>query len=149
MTSRNDTLFAAARRHIPGGVNSPVRAFGSVGGTPLFFQRGKGARVVDADGKSYLDYVGSWGPLIAGHAHPVVLEAVAKAMWERKGEKVNPDLVLPIDSAARGMDAIAKKVILRSRIHHSLHIKQVKIQSQMNERVHIIDFHISSNNHPS
>ena len=80
MTSRNDTLFAAARRHIPGGVNSPVRAFGSVGGTPLFFQRGKGARVVDADGKSYLDYVGSWGPLIAGHAHPVVLEAVAKAM---------------------------------------------------------------------
>ena len=75
MTSRNETLFAAAQRHIPGGVNSPVRAFRGVGGTPRFFASGKGPRVTDADGKVYIDYVGSWGPLILGHADPDVLEA--------------------------------------------------------------------------
>lgn len=72
-------LFAHAQLVIPGGVNSPVRAFKSVGGTPLFFQRGKGALVWDADGRSYIDYVGSWGPLIAGHAHPDVVKAVRTA----------------------------------------------------------------------
>ena len=76
MTSRNEELFAAAQRHIPGGVNSPVRAFRGVGGTPRFFASGKGPRVTDADGKVYIDYVGSWGPLILGHADPDVLEAV-------------------------------------------------------------------------
>jgi len=69
MSSRNQQLFDAAQRHIPGGVNSPVRAFRSVGGAPRFFTRGEGPRVWDAEGKSYLDYVGSWGPLILGHAH--------------------------------------------------------------------------------
>ncbi|HSC80900.1 MAG TPA: glutamate-1-semialdehyde 2,1-aminomutase [Chitinolyticbacter sp.] len=78
--NRNQTLFDAAQRHIPGGVNSPVRAFGSVGGTPRFFERGEGAYVWDADGKRYIDYVGSWGPLILGHAHPMVIEAVEKAL---------------------------------------------------------------------
>ena len=73
---RNDELFARAQRHIPGGVNSPVRAFRSVGGTPRFFVRGAGPRVTDADGRDYLDYVGSWGPLILGHAHPEVVRAV-------------------------------------------------------------------------
>ncbi|MBB5191971.1 glutamate-1-semialdehyde 2,1-aminomutase [Silvimonas terrae] len=77
--SRNQTLFEAACKHIPGGVNSPVRAFGSVGGTPPFIQRGEGAWVWDADGKRYIDYVGSWGPLILGHAHPQVIEAVQRA----------------------------------------------------------------------
>ena len=76
MTSRNEELFERARKHIPGGVNSPVRAFRSVGGTPLFFRKGAGARVQDADGKWYVDYVGSWGPMILGHAHPAVVEAV-------------------------------------------------------------------------
>ena len=76
MTSRNETLFERAQRTIPGGVNSPVRAFRSVGGTPRFFVSGKGPRVTDADGKTYLDYVGSWGPLILGHAHPEVVRAV-------------------------------------------------------------------------
>ena len=76
MTSRNQQLFEQSQRHIPGGVNSPVRAFKSVGGTPLFFQRGRGAYVWDADDKSYIDYVGSWGPLILGHAHPAVVKAV-------------------------------------------------------------------------
>jgi glutamate-1-semialdehyde 2,1-aminomutase len=69
-------LFQRAQRVIPGGVNSPVRAFKSVGGTPLFFERGKGAWVWDVDGNNYIDYVGSWGPLIVGHAHPDVVAAV-------------------------------------------------------------------------
>jgi len=76
---RSQILFKHAQIHIPGGVNSPVRAFRSVGGTPLFFQRGKGALVWDADGNSYIDYVGSWGPLIVGHAHPDVIKAVEQA----------------------------------------------------------------------
>jgi glutamate-1-semialdehyde 2,1-aminomutase len=79
MSSRNEELFAAAQRVIPGGVNSPVRAFRAVGGTPRFFARGSGARVWDADGKAYIDYVGSWGPLILGHAHPTVVQAVQQA----------------------------------------------------------------------
>ena len=79
MTTRNEELFSAALRVIPGGVNSPVRAFGAVGGTPRFFSRGSGARVWDADGKVYIDYVGSWGPLILGHAHPAVVQAVQTA----------------------------------------------------------------------
>ena len=80
MTSHNEELFAAAQKVIPGGVNSPVRAFRSVGGTPRFFTRGSGARMWDADGKEYIDYVGSWGPLILGHAHPAVIAAVQQAV---------------------------------------------------------------------
>ena len=79
MTTRNEQLFERAQRHIPGGVNSPVRAFRSVGGTPCFFSQGSGSRVTDEDGRSYLDYVGSWGPLIVGHAHPEVVAAVQRA----------------------------------------------------------------------
>jgi glutamate-1-semialdehyde 2,1-aminomutase len=77
--SRNEELFSRAQRVIPGGVNSPVRAFRAVGGTPPFMARGEGARVWDADGQSYIDYVLSWGPLALGHAHPGVLRAVAEA----------------------------------------------------------------------
>ena len=76
MTSLNQKLFQRSQECIPGGVNSPVRAFKSVGGTPIFFKRGKGAYVWDVDNKSYIDYVGSWGPLILGHAHPKVIEIV-------------------------------------------------------------------------
>ncbi len=79
MTSHNDELFSAAQRVIPGGVNSPVRAFRAVGGVPRFFSRGSGALVWDADGKRYIDYVGSWGPLILGHAYPEVVRAVQHA----------------------------------------------------------------------
>ena len=78
-TAASERLFAAARRVLPGGVNSPVRAFRSVGGTPRFIQRGEGAWLVDADGHRYVDLVLSWGPLILGHAHPEVLEAVVAA----------------------------------------------------------------------
>jgi glutamate-1-semialdehyde 2,1-aminomutase len=79
MNSRNEALFKRAQKTIPGGVNSPVRAFRSVGGTPRFIERAEGARVWDADGKCYVDYVGSWGPAIAGHAHPAIVEAVREA----------------------------------------------------------------------
>jgi len=77
--SRNEELFARAQRTIPAGVNSPVRAFRSVGGTPRFFVRGEGASLWDADGKRYIDYVGSWGPAVLGHAHPKVVAAVREA----------------------------------------------------------------------
>ncbi len=77
--SRNEELFERARKTIPGGVNSPVRAFGSVGGAPRFISAGAGAHIWDADGARYLDYVGSWGPLILGHAHPAVVRAVQEA----------------------------------------------------------------------
>jgi len=79
MMSRNLELFERAKAHIPGGVNSPVRAFGSVGGTPRFVARANGAHFWDADGKQYIDYIGSWGPAIVGHAHPEVIEAVQQA----------------------------------------------------------------------
>ena len=82
MTQSAD-LFEKAKQLIPGGVNSPVRAFGAVGGTPIFFESGSGARLRDVDGKEYLDLVGSWGPMILGHAHPEVVEAVVAAA--RKG----------------------------------------------------------------
>jgi len=74
--TRSHDLFQAASKHIPGGVNSPVRAFKGVGGDPVFFTRGEGACLYDADDKRYIDYVGSWGPMIAGHAHPEVIQAV-------------------------------------------------------------------------
>ncbi|HCB12738.1 MAG TPA: aspartate aminotransferase family protein, partial [Gammaproteobacteria bacterium] len=76
MTTRSEQLFAEAQRYIPGGVNSPVRAFRGVGGTPIFFKRGEGAYLYDEDDNRYLDYVGSWGPMILGHAHPAVIRAV-------------------------------------------------------------------------
>ncbi len=77
--SRSSELFSAACRHIPGGVNSPVRAFRGVGGTPVFFSRAQGAYLFDADGRQYIDYVGSWGPAILGHAHPEVIREVQEA----------------------------------------------------------------------
>ena len=78
--SRSKQLFEAAQKHIPGGVNSPVRAFHAVGGTPVFFDRAKGPYMYDADGKRYIDYVMSWGPMILGHGHPVVLDAIREQL---------------------------------------------------------------------
>lgn len=77
--SRNEALFEQAKKYIPGGVNSPVRAFGSVGGTPRFITRARGPHVWDADDQCFIDYVGSWGPAILGHAHPEVIAAVQQA----------------------------------------------------------------------
>jgi glutamate-1-semialdehyde 2,1-aminomutase len=78
-TMKNENLYERAQRLIPGGVNSPVRAFRAVGGTPRFFARASGAHLWDVDGKRYVDYVGSWGPMLAGHTHPAVVEAVQRA----------------------------------------------------------------------
>lgn len=77
--SRSEELFQQAQQHIPGGVNSPVRAFKAVGGTPVFFERAAGAYMYDSDGKQYTDYVQSWGPMVLGHAHPDVIESVIDA----------------------------------------------------------------------
>ena len=82
MTSCNDSLFERAQRSIPGGVNSPVRAFRAVGGTPRFVAKAQGAYFWDADGQRYTDYIGSWGPMILGHGHPQVVEAVQKAVLD-------------------------------------------------------------------
>jgi glutamate-1-semialdehyde 2,1-aminomutase len=79
---RNEDLFERAQAVIPGGVNSPVRAFRAVGGTPRFVQRAEGAYLWDADGKRYIDYIGSWGPMILGHGHPAVVEAVQRALLD-------------------------------------------------------------------
>ena len=78
-SATSKTLFVRAQKYIPGGVNSPVRAFRSVGGHPLFIARAQGATVTDADGNTYLDYVASWGPMILGHAHQGVVRAIQRA----------------------------------------------------------------------
>ena len=78
--SKSSAAFARAKALIPGGVNSPARAFGGVGGEPIFFDHGEGAYLVDIDGNRYLDYIGSWGPLILGHRHPAVVAAIEKAL---------------------------------------------------------------------
>ena len=76
--SKSEALFAEAQKYIPGGVNSPVRSFRAVGGTPPFISRGQGARVWDVDGNEYIDYLGSWGPLVLGHSHPAVVDVLKK-----------------------------------------------------------------------
>src|SRR5438067_855016 len=78
--TKSEELFRRAQKVIPGGVNSPVRAFRGVGGQPLFIARGDGAYLFDADGNRYIDYVGSWGPLLLGHRHPAILEALERAL---------------------------------------------------------------------
>src|SRR5437867_10459036 len=80
MPTRSRDLFRQAMGLIPGGVNSPVRSFKAVGGDPVFLARGKGSRVWDVDGREYVDYVGSWGPLILGHAHDEDLEVLREAL---------------------------------------------------------------------
>ena len=77
--NQSSSLFARAQLRIPGGVNSPVRAFKSVRSTPLFIREGKGSHITDVDGNDYIDYVGTWGPAILGHAHPAIVQAVQSA----------------------------------------------------------------------
>ena len=100
-TDVSAALFADACAVIPGGVNSPVRAFSSVGGTPRFIKSARGATITDVDGKSYIDYVGSWGPLILGHADPMVVQAVQQAAARREDQPgqgdTGPDAQAPGD----------------------------------------------------
>ena len=77
---KSSQLFQEALHYFPGGVNSPVRAFKSIGGTPVFMVKGKGAHIWDADGNEYIDYCGSWGPLINGHAHPKIEEKIIETL---------------------------------------------------------------------
>lgn len=96
-TEQSQKLIERARKSIPGGVNSPVRAFTGVGGTPLFFERGEGAYLTDADGNRYIDYVGSWGPMLLGHGHPDIVKAVQDQAAEALG--FGAPTVLEIDLA--------------------------------------------------
>ena len=97
--TQSDELFARARRLIPGGVNSPVRAFKAVGGSPLFIRKAEGARMWDADGRAYIDYIGSWGPMILGHAWPPVVEAITEAA--RRGTSYGAPCALEVELAER------------------------------------------------
>ena len=100
---KQENLFAAAQKIIPGGVNSPVRAFRSVGGTPVFIREAAGSRVVDADGHEYIDYVASWGPMILGHSHPVVVEAIRDAAG--RGTSYGAPTELEVEMAERVVSA--------------------------------------------
>ncbi|MCX7831726.1 MAG: glutamate-1-semialdehyde 2,1-aminomutase [Actinobacteria bacterium] len=101
---RSKALFEEAKQYIPGGVNSPVRAFKSVGGTPLFISRAKGSKIYDADGNEYIDYVGSWGPMILGHAHPNVVRALRDVV--EKGTSYGAPTELEIEMAKLVVEAV-------------------------------------------
>ncbi|MFP6868633.1 MAG: glutamate-1-semialdehyde 2,1-aminomutase [Nitrospinota bacterium] len=113
MTSRprSEALFAEAQKIIPGGVDSPVRAFGGVGGTPVFIDRGQGSRIWDADGNEYIDYVLSWGPLILGHAHPRVVAALREAVG--RGTSYGAPTVAETELAGLIQDAYPSMELLR------------------------------------
>ena len=104
-------LFQEAQKLFPGGVNSPVRAFRAVGGQPLFIERGEGAYLFDVDGNRYIDYVLSWGPLITGHAHPKVVEAIQQAAL--KGTSYGAPSPLEIDLAKSIMDFMPNIEMIR------------------------------------
>jgi len=108
---RSQDAFARASRLIPGGVNSPARAFGAVGGQPIFIARGRGAHLFDLDGNEYLDYVGSWGPLILGHCHPRVVRAVEEAL--RKGASFGAPTELETQLAELIVDAVPSIEMVR------------------------------------
>ena len=108
---RSEELFAEAQKSIPGGVNSPVRAFRGVGGTPPFIVRGQGSHIWDADGNEYIDYVGSWGPLLLGHRHPDVLEALEDAM--ARGTSFGAPTEREIELAEAIRDAVPSMEMVR------------------------------------
>ena len=97
-------LFERAQRSIPGGVNSPVRAFRSVGGQPVFVARGEGSHLFDVDGNEYIDYVGSWGPLLLGHRHPEILAALEGAL------EIGTSFGAPTEQEIELADAICEAV---------------------------------------
>ncbi|MBL4868316.1 MAG: glutamate-1-semialdehyde 2,1-aminomutase, partial [Pseudomonadales bacterium] len=105
--TRSETLFKKAQIHIPGGVNSPVRAFRGVGGDPIFFAKGEGAYLTDVDHNRYIDYVGSWGPMILGHSHPAVISAVKSAMDNGLGFGAPTEIEITMaDKVCELMDSI-------------------------------------------
>jgi len=104
-------LFARAQQVIPGGVNSPVRACRSVGTEPVFIQRGEGSRLFDADGNAYIDYVGSWGPMILGHTHPDVIEAIRGVLG--RGTSFGAPTDLEIELAEMVIEAVPSIEMVR------------------------------------
>ncbi len=110
-TERSNALFEEAKRYLPGGVNSPVRAFRAVGGTPRFIERAAGARLHDVDGCSYIDYVGSWGPMILGHAHPAVVRAVQLAA--ERGTSYGAPTALETELAKAVCEAVPSVELVR------------------------------------
>lgn len=110
-TSKSKSLFAEAQKYIPGGVNSPVRAFRSVGGNPLFISKATGSKIYDADGNEFIDYVGSWGPMIVGHAHPKVSEALKKAI--DNGTSYGAPTKLEVVLAKMVIDAVPSMEMVR------------------------------------
>jgi glutamate-1-semialdehyde 2,1-aminomutase len=103
-TKKSEELFKEANRYIPGGVNSPVRAYKAVGGNPIFIERANGSKIYDADGNEYLDYVESWGPMILGHAHPQVISALKKVM--EKGTSFGAPTALEVELASMIVEAV-------------------------------------------
>jgi glutamate-1-semialdehyde 2,1-aminomutase len=110
-TKGSSQLFQEAQRYIPGGVNSPVRAFQAVGGSPLFIQRARGSHIWDVDGNEYIDYVASWGPMILGHAHPQVIEALQRAA--ERGTSYGAPTKLEVELAALIVQAIPSIELVR------------------------------------
>ncbi|RMG87850.1 MAG: aminotransferase class III-fold pyridoxal phosphate-dependent enzyme, partial [Chloroflexi bacterium] len=110
-TEQSERLFERAKTLIPGGVNSPVRAFGSVGGTPRFIARGEGAYMWDEDGNRYIDYMLSWGPLILGHAHPEVVEALKQTL--ERGTSYGAPTTLENELAALVIDTMPAVEMVR------------------------------------
>lgn len=110
----SERLFARARQVIPGGVNSPVRAFKAVGGSPRFIARGQGCRITDVDGVEFIDYVGSWGPMILGHAHPAVVEALRNALDQGTSFGAPTELEVLLAEKIQGMVPSVDKVRLTS-----------------------------------
>ena len=108
---RSEELFEEAKRFIPGGVNSPVRAFKAVGGVPRFIARAQGARVWDVDGREYIDYVASWGPMILGHAHPRVVQAVRERT--EKGTSYGAPTALEVELARTIVEALPSVEMVR------------------------------------
>ena len=109
--TNSDRLFKQAQRYIPGGVNSPVRAFRAVGGNPLFIQRAQGARIWDVDDNEYIDYVASWGPMILGHAHPQVVKAIQRAAG--RGTSYGAPTALEVELASLIVEAVPSVELLR------------------------------------
>jgi glutamate-1-semialdehyde 2,1-aminomutase len=109
--SKSEQLFEQAVRVIPGGVNSPVRAFNGVGGTPIFIDRAEGAYLVDVDGNRYIDYVGSWGPMITGHAHPEIIAEVTRVV--QKGLSFGAPCALEVELAQRICDTMPNIDLVR------------------------------------
>jgi len=107
----SERLFERAKKLIPGGVNSPVRACRSVGADPLFISRAEGCRIVDADGNSYIDYVGSWGPMILGHRHPAVIEAIASVL--ARGTSYGAPTEMEVEMAQMVVDAVSSVEMVR------------------------------------